>query len=613
MPHRTCRPVVRVAIVLVAALAVAWAHVGRAQDPAKPPAEAPPPAAAPVRVEPATLDFGRQRVGTSATRSLTLTATAGSVPVRHVSAAGDFSVSPDRCDLAPSSACAISVTFTPRALGPTRSAANIELPGSSVVVDLRGEGVPASLLEGATVVGLILLYFVGFATIRWHVLARPMRMNLKRRIESLDHRMQAMAADRTPTQGFQTLQALLASASQMVETKGRFSALNLFFWSRGVEMAGWSYVHDVEQQLVAYLPAEAVDAGLARAAAELRQLGTPTAIAHAECIEEARSASRVPADVRRLVDDLVAVSGTALTFGERLDVTLANPTTETCKALAADAAARLDRLEPLAQRIDDILQARREDLPAGMREDLADTLAALRADTTPARTALCQAAAAAPAATLDACKSALATARAAFSTLDPIHRRIRRLRDGADRVSVERQKALLSEALGMLYLVKDTRFATLMTWHNKTTWLMGCGLLLIAAIGLTLPNAILFLVGAAGGLLSRVSRALVGDDVPSEYGVSWVPLFLSPVMGALSAWAGILVLDLLRQWKVLGPAIDIDWSNPYHTTTLAIAFALGFAERLFDTFMSQLQDTLGKRASRVPAGPVTPPASSRRD
>jgi hypothetical protein len=29
--------------------------------------------------------------------------------------------------------------------------------------------------------------------------------------------------------------------------------------------------------------------------------------------------------------------------------------------------------------------------------------------------------------------------------------------------------------------------------------------------------------------------------------------------------------------------------------------------------MSQLQDTLGKRASRVPAGPVTPPASSRRD
>ena len=103
------------------------------------------------------------------------------------------------------------------------------------------------------------------------------------------------------------------------------------------------------------------------------------------------------------------------------------------------------------------------------------------------------------------------------------------------------------------------------------------------------------------------------DDVPNEYGVSWVPLFLSPVMGALSAWAGILVLDLLRQWEVLGSAVVIDWSNPYRTTTLAIAFALGFAERLFDTFMSQLQETLGKRAPPVPAGPVTPPAAGRHD
>jgi hypothetical protein len=440
-----------------------------------------------------------------------------------------------------------------------------------------------------------------------------MRMNLQRRIESLDHRMQAMAAERATTQGFQTLQALLAKASEMVETKGRFNGRNLFFWSRGVEMAGWSYVHDVEQQLVAYLPAEAVHAGLARAQAELRQLGTPTATAHADCIEEALAASRIPADVRRLVDDLAAMTGAALTFGERLDLALATPTAETCRALAIDAAARLDRLDSLAQRIDDVLQAKREDVPAPLREDLADTLAALHADRKSAKAALYQVTAASPAATLDACKSALATARAAFSALDAIHRRIRRLQEGTDRVSVERQKALLSEALGMLYLVKDTRFATLMTWHNKTTWLMGCGLLLIAAIGLTLPNAILFLVGAAGGLLSRVSRALVRDDVPNEYGVSWVPLFLSPVMGALSAWAGILVLDLLRQWEVLGPAVVIDWSNPYRTTTLAIAFALGFAERLFDTFMSQLQETLGKRAPPVPAGPVTPPAAGRHD
>jgi hypothetical protein len=612
MRHRTVTQKTRWLVTFAACVWIACAPgAGGAQEPAKPSAEGATPAVAPVRADPVAIDFGKQRVGTGATRSFTLAPTSGRATVRRISAAGDFGVAPDRCELAPGSACAITVTFTPRALGPSHSAANIELDGSSLAVDLRGEGAPASLLESATVIGLILLYFVGFATIRWHVLARPMRMNLRRRIASLDHRMRVMAAERAPPQGFETLQALLASASQMVETKGRFNARNLLFWSRGVEMAGWSYVHDVEQQLVAYLPAESVRAGLARAGAELRELGTPTANAHADSIEEALSASSVPADVRSLLDDIAATTGAALTFGERLDLALASPTVEAGKALAADAAARIDRLESLAQRAEAILQGTRDDVSAALRADLAETLAALRADTRAAKSALCQATG--PAATLDGCRSALIAARATFTTLDGVHRRVRRLQEGTDRVSVDRQKALLSEALGMLYLVKDTRFATLMTWHNKTTWLMGCGLLIIAAIGLTLPNAILFLVGAAGGLLSRLSRTLVRDDAPSEYGVSWVPLFLSPVMGALSAWAGILVLDLLRQWKVLGQAIDIDWSNPYHTTTLAMAFALGFAERLFDTFMSQLQDTLGKRPADVPTGRVTPPAAIKRD
>jgi hypothetical protein len=339
-------------------------------------------------------------------------------------------------------------------------------------------------------------------------------------------------------------------------------------------------------------------------------MNTPTAIAHADNIHAALGGFTLPADVRVLLGDIEAATDQAMTLSQRLDLAVQAPSVESCKAMASGAIARLIQIEALATRTDDLLKEQRQDLSAAVRDELTDALALFHADTTAVRETLEKLNGPPPAQNVSDYQTAFTGSRALFASLDDVHRRIRRVREGVGTASLERQKALLSEALAMLYRERDGHFATLMTWHNKTTWLMSCGLLLMAAIGLTLPNAIFFLVGAAGGLLSRLSRTLVRDDVPHDYGVSWVPLFLSPVMGALSAWAGILVLDLLRQWKVLGQAVDIDWGNPYHTATLAIAFALGFAERLFDTFMSQLQETITRRAATTPRDPVAPPAST---
>ena len=67
---------------------------------------------------------------------------------------------------------------------------------------------------------------------------------------------------------------------------------------------------------------------------------------------------------------------------------------------------------------------------------------------------------------------------------------------------LERWRALLVEALTLIYEGTDTGFYQLASWHNKMMWLVGCALLFMFALAITLGNAVLLLLGAVGGLLS---------------------------------------------------------------------------------------------------------------
>ncbi len=172
--------------------------------------------------------------------------------------------------------------------------------------------------------------------------------------------------------------------------------------------------------------------------------------------------------------------------------------------------------------------------------------------------------------------------------------------------TIPRLKALLYEALGMLYDRADTKFATLVSWHNKTAWLLACALLLTVVLAISLGHAVYFFIGAAGGLLSRLSRALYRDDVPTDYGASWSTLFLSPAVGALAGWSGILLADLAVRLQVLGSAITVTWDQPYATSTaLALAFVLGFSERLFDGILTQLQSKIQAQPAGASAATAT--------
>jgi len=93
-------------------------------------------------------------------------------------------------------------------------------------------------------------------------------------------------------------------------------------------------------------------------------------------------------------------------------------------------------------------------------------------------------------------------------------------------------------------------------------------------------------------------------------------LFLSPVSGALSAWAGLLLLQALQKVNVfdlstLLPA-STDLTNPTGAI-LGVAIVFGFSERLLDRIVRQATEEIGTKAQKAKAIEVQPepPAPAR--
>jgi hypothetical protein len=79
---------------------------------------------------------------------------------------------------------------------------------------------------------------------------------------------------------------------------------------------------------------------------------------------------------------------------------------------------------------------------------------------------------------------------------------------------VQRWRAILVEALRQINDSLDLDYFEVCGWHNRLIWLVGCALLFIIALGLAFPNnSVLLLVGAVGGLLSRLQRTAKGSPL----------------------------------------------------------------------------------------------------
>jgi hypothetical protein len=585
-----------------------------------------------LRLSQEALDFGSQVIGsTSLVRTLILTAGNEQVGGLAVATSGDFTATPVICpDLQPSASCALSVTFVPKSAGATTGALTILNDKTArKVLKLTGTGLESCntspdflswkwVFFVLPVILMVVIYLLALIFVRWNMIARPTRNLLIAEIGAVQQRVAMLGPPNAPC-GLAQVSALLDAAQDLVSDEHASNWLDHVFWTRGQELAAWGYVHEAEEQLVFFLPEQAVRAELERVEGDLREAATLTAIGLADRIHEALlAAPPLPLEdaTRQTLEEV-------LHFLTPQDEGLANAVSA---ALQPDAPVTIEQLQELASKVLGLVTPQAASIaerlnqavrtpPATMAELtplLEEAAKVLRSDALKLAAILedaCNAAAANPpkVLTMDDWKGAISKARDYLMPHASLISRINAALSAKPEVPLDRWRALHSEALGYLYNRSDTSFAALVSWQNKTVWLVGCSLLLIIALAATLQHGILFLVGATGGLMSRLTRSLSRDDVPTDYGASWSTLFLSPLIGALAGWSGILLVIVGVEFNILGSALKFDWCNTFNPVMLGIALLLGTSERFFDGILDQLTR---KISTPSPSSPQTPPAGA---
>lgn len=149
-------------------------------------------------------------------------------------------------------------------------------------------------------------------------------------------------------------------------------------------------------------------------------------------------------------------------------------------------------------------------------------------------------------------------------------------------------RALLVEGLSQTYDARDDYFDGIVQENRRSTWLTALGLAAVAGLAAVFGRPEFLLMGAIGGLFSRLTRILRRRPEPTDYGVSWGPLMLGPVAGALAGWIGILVVAALAAAGIapLSDNLTPDWDEAASSRELALAFLLGFSERFLQRILS---------------------------
>lgn len=162
-------------------------------------------------------------------------------------------------------------------------------------------------------------------------------------------------------------------------------------------------------------------------------------------------------------------------------------------------------------------------------------------------------------------------------------------------------RALVKEARGLIFGARDCYYEDLSDWQNKATWLVFVTTAILFILSAVMGNDKLLLLGAVGGLLARLRKTLASKSVGFDYGVSWSVLFLAPLVGALTGWAGVLlsVVFISPELLMLGSQVQLTWQTAASTEPgMVLALIFGFSATLFDRVMERAESALAKK----PAG-----------
>lgn len=150
-------------------------------------------------------------------------------------------------------------------------------------------------------------------------------------------------------------------------------------------------------------------------------------------------------------------------------------------------------------------------------------------------------------------------------------------------------------------------------YNNKLMWYIVIALTAVILIANVLPHMhgkqgfpdltyqyLSYLIaGAVGGVLSRMTRATLPLWSPNEFGSKWMALFLSPLVGALAGWAGIMILTVAAKLTV----VTINAADMTGEIYFALAIVFGFSERLFTDLTNKVESQLLKPADPTPVKP----------
>lgn len=172
---------------------------------------------------------------------------------------------------------------------------------------------------------------------------------------------------------------------------------------------------------------------------------------------------------------------------------------------------------------------------------------------------------------------------------------------------------LLREAMRANFDARDTLYETLASENTRASWLAYAGTTLTAIVAVALDRGALILLGAVGGVLSRLARVLRRRPLPTDYGAAWGSLILAPVSGGLAGLAAVLVLGALNDadFSILAESVNVSWDRGVTALNLAFAFLFGFSERLFNRTITSTTERLLPPSGAPPGSETVRPSETR--
>ncbi|WP_345971911.1 hypothetical protein [Sulfurimonas diazotrophicus] len=164
------------------------------------------------------------------------------------------------------------------------------------------------------------------------------------------------------------------------------------------------------------------------------------------------------------------------------------------------------------------------------------------------------------------------------------------------------RKQLLVEGRRVYYSYRDDYFEMLADWQNKTMWLTYITLLFIAMLLWVEQNALLLVAGGIGGLLSKLRSVIQKPDIPNDYGFSWSTLFLTPMVGVLTGWAGLYLVIVFVEVDIFGTLFKEILSGSQGCPSAAlmiIALVFGYSAGLFEKMITKVETYATKEKKKI--------------